>query len=48
MKTKAILALPLLICVTMTSCQLTVATDGTRTWSFSGEEAARAIIIYSK
>jgi hypothetical protein len=32
----------------LTSCHLTVSADGTRTWSLNGEEAARAIIIYSE
>lgn len=31
----------------LTSCSLTVGADGSRTWSVSGEEAAKAIIIYS-
>ena len=32
----------------LTGCSLTVGPDGARTWSLSGEEAARAIIIYSE
>lgn len=31
----------------LSSCSLTVGADGSRTWSVSGEEAAKAIIIYS-
>ena len=30
----------------LTSCQLTVRGDGSRTWSFDAENAARAIIIH--
>ena len=33
--------------IALTGCQLTVAPDGTRQWSVNGEEAARAIILYS-
>jgi len=33
--------------ITLTGCSLTVAPDGARTWSLNGEEAARAVIIYS-
>jgi len=36
------------IVLSLTGCSLTVGPDGARTWSLSGEEAARAIIIYSK
>jgi hypothetical protein len=36
------------IALLITGCSLTVGPDGARTWSLSGEEAARAIIIYSK
>ena len=32
---------------TLTGCSLTVAPDGSREWSVNGEEAARAIILYS-
>ena len=32
---------------TLTGCSLTVDPDGTRQWSVNGEEAARAIILYS-
>ena len=34
--------------IALTGCQLTVAPDGTRQWSVSGEEAARALIILSE
>lgn len=33
--------------IALTGCQLTVDPDGTRQWSVNGEEAARAIILYS-
>jgi hypothetical protein len=36
-----------LLVVAVCSCALTVSPDGTRTWSMSGQEAARAIIILS-
>ena len=36
----------LLAIMALTSCQLTVSSDGSRTWSFDAENAARAIIIY--
>ena len=32
---------------TLTGCSLTVAPDGSRQWLVNGEEAARAIILYS-
>ena len=32
----------------LTSCTLTVAPDGSQQWSIDGEQAARAIIIYTK
>jgi hypothetical protein len=32
----------------LNSCSLTVDSDGARTWSLNGEQAARAIIIYSE
>ena len=34
--------------MSLASCQLTVATDGSRTWSLNGEQAARAIIVISE
>jgi hypothetical protein len=34
--------------MSLTSCQLTVGTDGTRTWSLNGEQAAKAIIVISE
>ena len=34
------------IIMTLTSCQLTVSGDGTRTWSLNAEDAMRAIIIH--
>ena len=43
MKTLLILA----ALASLTGCSLTVDPDGTRQWSVSGEEAARAIILYS-
>ena len=43
-----LLAIVLAIVVLFTGCTLTVAPDGTRTWGIDGEQAARAIIIYSK
>lgn len=43
MKTILILA----AVIALTGCSLTVDPDGTRQWSVSGEEAARAIILYS-
>ena len=33
--------------IALTGCSLTVDPDGTRQWSVNGEEAARAIILYS-
>lgn len=33
---------------TLTGCSLTVDPDGTRQWSVSGEEAARALVIISE
>ena len=36
----------LLAAAALTSCQLTVSGDGTRTWSLNAEEAMRAIIIH--
>jgi len=32
----------------LTGCSLTVAPDGSRQWSVSGEEAAKALIIISE
>ena len=37
----------LFLLATLTSCSLTVAPDGSRTWTMSGEQAARAIEILS-
>lgn len=37
----------LAICVSFAGCRLTVTPDGSRTYSFDGEEAAKAIIIYA-
>lgn len=34
--------------IALTGCQLTVDPDGTRQWSVSGEDAARALIILSE
>lgn len=31
-----------------TSCSLTVAADGSRTWALDGAQAARAIVILSE
>jgi len=43
---KTLLTLAAIAC--LTSCSLTVAPDGARTWSLNGEEAARAVIIISE
>lgn len=43
---KTLLILAALAC--LNSCQLTVGSDGSRTWSLNGEEAMKAIIIYSE
>ena len=42
---KTILAI---IILASTSCTLTVAPDGSRTWTMNGEQAARAAIILSE
>ena len=42
---KTLLLLAALAC--LTGCSLTVDPDGSREWSVNGEEAARAIILYS-
>ena len=42
---KTIATLVAIVC--LTGCSLTVAPDGSREWSVNGEEAARAIILYS-
>jgi hypothetical protein len=42
---KTLLILAAIAC--LTGCSLTVAPDGARTWSLNGEEAARAVILYS-
>jgi hypothetical protein len=42
---KTLLILAAIAC--LTGCSLTVAPDGSRQWSVSGEEAARAVILYS-
>lgn len=42
---KTIATLVAIVC--LTGCSLTVAPDGARTWSLNGEEAARAVILYS-
>lgn len=36
------------IALALSGCSLTVTPDGARTYSFDAEQAARAIIIYSK
>jgi hypothetical protein len=36
------------IVMLFTGCTLSVAPDGTRHWTIDGDEAARAIIIYTK
>lgn len=46
MKTILVLA-ALAALASLTGCSLTVAPDGSRQWSVNGEEAARAIILYS-
>jgi hypothetical protein len=43
---KTLLILAALAC--LTSCSLTVAPDGSRQWSVSGEEAARAMVILAE
>jgi hypothetical protein len=43
---KTLLILAAIAC--LTGCSLTVAPDGSRTWSLNGEEAARAVIIISE
>ena len=43
MKTLIILA----ALASLTGCSLTIDPDGTRQWAVSGEEAARAVILYS-
>ena len=45
MKVIAIIA-TIAIAAALASCQLTVGTDGTRTWSLNAEDAMRAIIIH--
>ena len=42
---KTLLIIAALAC--LTGCSLTVDPDGTRQWAVNGEEAARAIILYS-
>ena len=42
---KTLLIIAALAC--LTGCSLTVDPDGSREWSVNGEEAARAIILYS-
>ena len=37
-----------IIAIVSTSCTLTVAPDGGRTWALDGEQVARAIIISEK
>jgi len=41
------LILIIAVIASLTGCSLTVAPDGSRQWLVSGEEAARAIILYS-
>ena len=43
---KTLLLLAAIAC--LTGCSLTVAPDGSRQWSVSGEEAAKALIIISE
>lgn len=42
---KTLILIAVLAC--LTGCSLIVAPDGSREWSVNGEEAARAIILYS-
>jgi len=44
MKTLLILA----ALASLTGCSLTVTPDGSRQWSVSGEEAARALVILAE
>lgn len=37
----------ILVALFLTGCTLTVAPDGSRTWTMSGEEVGKAIIIIS-
>lgn len=45
MKTLLILAAAI---ACLTGCSLTVTPDGSRQWSVSGEEAARALVILAE
>jgi uncharacterized membrane protein len=46
--TAALAIAALAAALSLGACTLSVSPDGTRNWSLSGEEAARAIIIYTK
>jgi|LakMenEpi03Aug12_release.lakeMendotaPanAssembly.Ray.scaffolds.fasta_scaffold07534_23 hypothetical protein len=41
-------SIALAILLAFTGCTLSVSPDGARHWSIDGEQAARAIIIYTK
>lgn len=43
-----VIAFLIVLARVLTSCTLQVSPDGTRTWGIDGEQAARAIIIYTK
>lgn len=47
LRSLALAALILAAVMALTGCSLTIAPDGTRQWAVSGEEAARAVILYS-
>jgi len=48
MKTTTTIFVLLFLIWFLTGCALTVTSDGSRTWSLNGEEAMKAIIIYSE